>query len=104
MDATGYDAALHSLIAGAYPLSPSDGDPCSDGFPAESLPLTLVLYIDMHDVRFPSEGYSGVLFVFVLFFNLGARLFFQTHDFETWLVLAKCWKIWDLDVRGFHKR
>ena len=28
----------------------------------------------------------------------------QTGDFDTWLALAKCWQIWDLDVRGFHKR
>ncbi len=24
-------------------------------------------------------------------------------DHETWLQLAKCWHLWDLDVRGFHK-
>lgn len=25
------------------------------------------------------------------------------HDFSTWLKLAKCWNIWDLDARGQHK-
>lgn len=25
------------------------------------------------------------------------------HDHDTWLQLAKCWKLWDLDVRGYHK-
>ncbi|XP_065175092.1 protein O-linked-mannose beta-1,2-N-acetylglucosaminyltransferase 1-like [Sycon ciliatum] len=25
------------------------------------------------------------------------------NDFETWLQVAKCFKIWDLDARGFHK-
>ena len=24
-------------------------------------------------------------------------------DFSTWILLAKCLKIWDLDARGFHK-
>lgn len=24
------------------------------------------------------------------------------HDFSNWLKLAKCWRIWDLDVRGQH--
>lgn len=24
-------------------------------------------------------------------------------DFTTWSMLAKCFHIWDLDVRGFHK-
>ena len=30
----------------------------------------------------------------------------QEHerDFDTWLALAKCWKIWDLEARGFHKK
>jgi len=25
-------------------------------------------------------------------------------DYETWINLARCFKIWDLDVRGFHKQ
>lgn len=30
----------------------------------------------------------------------------QTHetDYDTWLSLAKCWKIWDLEPRGYHKK
>ena len=27
----------------------------------------------------------------------------QPADYETWSNLAKCFKLWDLDVRGFHK-
>lgn len=26
------------------------------------------------------------------------------RDFDTWTNIAKCLKIWDLDVRGFHKQ
>ena len=26
------------------------------------------------------------------------------RDYDTWLNIAKCLKIWDLDVRGFHKQ
>ena len=25
-------------------------------------------------------------------------------DYDTWINLARCFKIWDLDVRGFHKQ
>ncbi len=28
----------------------------------------------------------------------------HTYDYDTWLALASCWHIWDLDARGFHKR
>ncbi|XP_014243633.1 protein O-linked-mannose beta-1,2-N-acetylglucosaminyltransferase 1-like isoform X2 [Cimex lectularius] len=27
----------------------------------------------------------------------------DSKDFETWLQVAKCFKIWDLDARGYHK-
>ena len=27
----------------------------------------------------------------------------RDSDYETWLQIAKCWKLWDLDVRGYHK-
>ncbi|XP_065904612.1 protein O-linked-mannose beta-1,2-N-acetylglucosaminyltransferase 1-like [Dysidea avara] len=25
------------------------------------------------------------------------------HDYDTWMGVAKCFKLWDLDARGFHK-
>lgn len=25
------------------------------------------------------------------------------HDFSSWLPLAKCLHVWDLDARGFHR-
>ena len=30
----------------------------------------------------------------------------QEHDsdWDNWMHLAKCWKIWDLDPRGYHKQ
>ncbi|GFG36124.1 hypothetical protein Cfor_01378, partial [Coptotermes formosanus] len=27
----------------------------------------------------------------------------EPKDFVTWLQVAKCFKIWDLDARGYHK-
>ena len=24
-------------------------------------------------------------------------------DYDTWMGVAKCFKLWDLDARGFHK-
>ena len=27
----------------------------------------------------------------------------DAKDFEVWKFVAKCLKVWDLDVRGFHK-
>ena len=27
----------------------------------------------------------------------------EITDYETWSNIAKCFKLWDLDVRGFHK-
>ena len=35
------------------------------------------------------------------------KLFFSrmldSKDFSTWLQVAKCFHIWDLDARGFHR-
>ena len=27
----------------------------------------------------------------------------KKNDYDTWMHLAKCFKLWDLDARGFHK-
>lgn len=27
----------------------------------------------------------------------------NSRDFQTWLHVAKCFRIWDLDARGYHK-
>lgn len=77
IDAKNYDAQINLMLSqDVYVLTPQDGDPCKEGFPDSNLPESLGLYIDMK----------------------------STSDYDTWLALAKCWKIWDLDVRGFHKR
>lgn len=28
----------------------------------------------------------------------------RTRDWDTWNNVARCFKLWDLDVRGFHKQ
>lgn len=28
----------------------------------------------------------------------------QVGDYETWNNIARCFKLWDLDVRGFHRQ
>ena len=71
-----YDRQLATLIAEAVPRSASEhGSPCADTFVQPGQPPH-VMYI---------------------------RMAHET-DFAAWLALAKCWHIWDLDARGFHKR
>eukprot|EP00055_Hartaetosiga_balthica_P010437 m.44457 g.44457 ORF g.44457 m.44457 type:complete len:716 (+) comp7171_c0_seq2:129-2276(+) len=82
MTAAKYDKYLDEYILDAlvlneaYVIEKSDSNPCGVSIPKATPPSTkFVLYMKMdhHD------------------------------DFETWKHLAKCWKLWDLDVRGFHK-
>ncbi|EGD75793.1 histidine-rich glycoprotein [Salpingoeca rosetta] len=75
MTAEAYDAALRRQIAASHILDTQQ--PCGTMVPdaLENTNTPLVLYMTMK-----SAG-----------------------DHETWLQLAKCWHLWDLDVRGFHK-
>ena len=60
------------------PLIAGEGSsPCSEDFslPRRPSPEANVLYIKMEDAK----------------------------DTETWLQLAKCFHIWDLDARGYHR-
>ena len=36
--------------------------------------------------------------VYTLYISKNSR-----HDYDTWMAVAKCFKLWDLDARGFHK-
>lgn len=69
-----YEVLVCDLIKSAKVLDHSK-DPCAEDFIPQDQGETFVLYIKMKE---PS-------------------------DFETWKNLAKCYHLWDLDVRGFHK-
>ncbi|BES90438.1 GNT-I family [Nesidiocoris tenuis] len=74
-----YEKLVKSAIQQGSILDPSDL-PCNDNFTSfftKAYPneAVLVLYIKMLDYK----------------------------DFDTWLHVAKCFKIWDLDARGFHR-
>ncbi|WAR23362.1 PMGT1-like protein [Mya arenaria] len=69
-----YEVLVRDLIKGAKVLDHSK-DPCAEDFIPKTDDSTYVMYIQMKEER----------------------------DFETWKQLAKCYKLWDLDVRGFHK-
>eukprot|EP00043_Microstomoeca_roanoka_P008152 m.78619 g.78619 ORF g.78619 m.78619 type:complete len:160 (+) comp14122_c0_seq2:126-605(+) len=74
IESKAYDAHLHALLEAADPLDTSLS--CKQLVPeASHEDATFALYIQMNS--------SG--------------------DYETWLQLAKCWKLWDIDVRGFHR-
>lgn len=69
-----YEVLVKDLIQRAKVLDHSK-DPCSEDFIPNTEDEVFVLYIQMK----------------------------TESDFETWKHLAKCYKLWDLDVRGFHK-
>ncbi|XP_033095653.1 protein O-linked-mannose beta-1,2-N-acetylglucosaminyltransferase 1-like isoform X1 [Anneissia japonica] len=69
-----YENEVNKLISKAIPLDHTVS-PCEDKFIPSTPGGNYVLYIRME--------------------NAG--------DYETWTELAKCFHIWDLDVRGFHK-
>ncbi|KAL3870054.1 hypothetical protein ACJMK2_042671 [Sinanodonta woodiana] len=69
-----YEELVKNLIQNAKALNHTL-DPCAENFIPDTKNDTYVLYINMT---------SAV-------------------DFVTWKQLAKCYHLWDLDVRGFHK-
>jgi len=72
-----YEEQVHAQIKSGHVVS-TDVSPCSEdfsGLPRRPSPETNVLYIKMEDAK----------------------------DTETWLQLAKCFHIWDLDARGYHR-
>ncbi|CAM9255842.1 unnamed protein product, partial [Lampetra fluviatilis] len=73
-----YEEEIHRLLKCAR-VCDHDVDPCSDKFLAEE------------------EG-AGSSRPFVLYISMES----ESH-WETWRQLAKCWGIWDLDLRGLHR-
>ncbi|XP_070563050.1 protein O-linked-mannose beta-1,2-N-acetylglucosaminyltransferase 1-like [Ptychodera flava] len=69
-----YEEGINNLISNAEVLDHSKS-PCDNGFIPDTSDKSYVMYIKMS----------------------------QEQDYETWTELAKCFHIWDLDVRGFHK-
>ena len=80
LKSTAYEELLHEGISKATTLS-TNHSPCSGHFrfptnqSAAFQDEAFVLYIEMRDAK----------------------------DFATWLEVAKCFHIWDLDARGFHR-
>lgn len=71
-----YDEDMHKMIKEAEVLDHSK-NPCShDDFIPETKGHTYVFYIKQE----------------------------RSGDYETWINVARCFKLWDLDVRGFHKQ
>jgi len=77
-----YEEQIHSQIKSGHVLNATaegSSSPCSEDFSLPRLrgssPEANVLYIKMEDAK----------------------------DIETWLQLAKCFHIWDLDARGYHR-
>jgi len=69
-----YEASIHELLKKAIVLDHSK-DTCDQSFIPDTKDETYVLFIKMKNQR----------------------------DYSTWLQVAKCFKIWDLDARGYHK-
>ncbi|CAH1773117.1 unnamed protein product [Owenia fusiformis] len=68
-----YEELVNTAIAGATLLDHSKS-PCEESFIPDTSDVTYVMYIKMNSM----------------------------ND-DNWKQLAKCFKLWDLDVRGFHK-
>lgn len=71
-----YDKEIRRLLQMAKVLDHSKS-PCEDKF-------------------IPEASKDGAPDVYVMYIK-------QENNFSTWLQIAKCFKIWDLDGRGFHK-
>lgn len=75
MDAVGYEKLVASLISTATVLDTGSRSPCQEDFIPDVQGRVFVLYVQMENGR----------------------------DTSTWLSVAKCLKMWDLDARGAHK-
>lgn len=69
-----YEAMIENLLKKATVLDHSKS-PCEEGFVPDTEGENYVMYIKMDTPK----------------------------DFTTWLHVAKCFRIWDLDGRGYHK-
>jgi len=72
-----YEKLLEYELSQATILTESDKSPCQEGF-------------------FPNS--KSNIKANILFISMN-----NSKDFGTWLALAKCLHVWDLDARGFHK-
>lgn len=66
---------MKSLIKSGHVLDSNSSPPCSDAFSLSDNGAANVLYIQMAEAK----------------------------DTRTWLHVAKCLRIWDLDARGSHR-
>ncbi|XP_076347188.1 protein O-linked-mannose beta-1,2-N-acetylglucosaminyltransferase 1-like [Tachypleus tridentatus] len=69
-----YEAQLQDLLRKAIVLDHSKS-PCEDNFIPDTKGKVYVMFIKMNNHR----------------------------DFTSWLQVSKCFKVWDLDARGYHK-
>ncbi len=69
-----YERSIHELLQKAIVVDHSKS-PCEENFIPETRDEVYVMFIKMNSAR----------------------------DYSTWLQVAKCFKIWDLDPRGYHK-
>lgn len=69
-----YEQMIHDLLRKAIVLDHSKS-PCEENFVPDTKGEVYVMFIKMNGPR----------------------------DFTTWLQVAKCFKVWDLDARGYHK-
>lgn len=69
-----YEELIHDLLRKSIVLDHSKS-PCEENFIPDTKGEVYVMFIKMNNLR----------------------------DFTTWMQVAKCFKIWDLDARGYHK-
>lgn len=69
-----YEKSIYHLLRQAIVLDHSKS-PCEESFIPDTKGQVYVLFIKMNSAK----------------------------DYSTWLQVAKCFKIWDLDARGYHK-
>ena len=67
------------------------GDPCSGHFVPETMVAFLFKFLYVNFILCQGETYTAYI-------SKNGAL-----DYATWLRVAKCLRLWDLDARGFHK-
>jgi beta-1,2-N-acetylglucosaminyltransferase len=76
METSRYEQHLHGLLAESVPIDTTRTDVCDF---ASAIPK--------------GQSQNHVIYMRQT----------QPHDYDTWSTLATCFKVWDLDARGFHK-
>lgn len=86
-----YEHMIERLIRSAHIVDHSK-NPCEEGF----IPVSANIKNELSTWN-STKSYDNPSQTYVIFVKQT-----NSRDFQTWLHVAKCFRIWDLDARGYH--